>query len=76
MTTFGSVFGTDFIGKMIIALLNVAIKLIGWFTWALFGSALKIKFNDAKSGIFINRAFGFSLFCVAIWIAFPIDEIL
>ena len=31
----------------------------------------KIKFNDAKSGILINRAFGFSLFCVAIWIAIP-----
>ena len=76
MTTFGSVFGTDLLGKMIIALLNVAIKLIGWLTWALFGSALKIKFNDAKSGIFINRAFGFSLFCVAIWIVFPIDAIL
>ena len=76
MTVFGTAFGTDLMGKMIIALLNVSIKLMGWITWALFGSALKIKFNDAKSGIFINRAFGFSLFCVAIWIAFPIDEIL
>ena len=71
MTSFGTVFGTDFIGKMIIALLNVAIKLIGWLTWSLFGSALKIKFSDSKSAILINRAFGFSLFCVAIWIVRP-----
>jgi len=71
MTSFGTVFGTDFIGKMIIALLYVAIKLIGWLTWGLFGSALKIKFSDSKSAILINRAFGFSLFCVAIWIVRP-----
>ena len=71
MTVFGSAFGTDLMGKTIIALLNVFIKLMGWITWALFGSALKIKFNDAKSVLLINRAFGFSLFCVAIWIAIP-----
>ena len=71
MTTFGTVFGTDLIGKMVIALLNVAIKLVGWVTWGLFGNALKVKFSDSKSGILINRAFGFSLFCVAVWIAIP-----
>lgn len=71
MTVFGTAFGTDIMGKMIIAILNVSIKLMGWITWALFGSALKIKFNDARSGVLINRAFGFSLFCVAIWIAIP-----
>ena len=71
MTVFGTAFGTDFIGKMIIALLNVLIKLTGWIAWALFGTALKVQFNDKKSGILINRAFGFSLFCVAIWIAIP-----
>ena len=71
MTVFGTAFGADIIGKMIIALLNVLIKLTGWIAWALFGTALKIQFNDTKSGILINRAFGFSLFCVAIWIAIP-----
>ena len=71
MTVFGTAFGADFIGKMIIALLNVLIKLTGWIAWALFGTALKIQFNDTKSGILINRAFGFSLFCVAVWIAIP-----
>ena len=71
MTTFGTVFGTDFVGKMIIALLNVGIKLLGWFGWASFGVALKEIFTDSKSGILINRAFGFSLFCVAIWIVRP-----
>ena len=71
MTTFGTVFGTDLIGKMIIVVLNVAIKLVGWFGWASFGSALKEIFSDPKSGVLINRILGFSLFCVAIWIVRP-----
>jgi len=71
MTTFGTVFGTTFTGKMIIVALNVGIKLIGWMGWGLFGSALKEKFSDEASGILINRIFGFSLFCVAIWILLP-----
>ena len=71
MTTFGTVFGTDPVGKMIIVILNVAIKLVGWFGWASFGSALKEIFSDPKSGVLINRILGFSLFCVAIWIVRP-----
>ena len=71
MTTFGTVFGTTFASKMIIVALNVGIKLIGWMGWGLFGSALKEKFSDEASGILINRLFGFSLFCVAIWILLP-----
>ncbi len=70
-TVFGTVFGTDLIGKMIIVILNVAIKLVGWFGWASFGSALKEIFSDPKSGVLINRILGFSLFCVAIWIVRP-----
>lgn len=71
MTTFGTIFGTSFTSKMIIVALNVGIKLIGWIGWGLFGSALKEKFSDEASGILINRIFGFSLFCVAIWILLP-----
>ena len=71
MTTFGTIFGTSFTSKMIIVALNVGIKLIGWIGWGLFGSALKEKFSDEESGILINRIFGFSLFCVAIWILLP-----
>tara|TARA_B100001250_G_scaffold30678_1_gene25193 strand:+ start:2679 stop:3278 length:600 start_codon:yes stop_codon:yes gene_type:complete len=71
MTTFGSVFGSSFTGKMIIVTLNVGIKLIGWMGWGIFGSALKEKFSDESSGILINRFFGLSLFCVAIWILLP-----
>ena len=71
MTTFGTIFGTSFASKMIIVALNVGIKLIGWMGWGLFGSALKEKFSDKASGILINRIFGFSLFCVAVWILLP-----
>jgi threonine/homoserine/homoserine lactone efflux protein len=71
MTTFGTVFGSFFTSKMIVVALNVGIKLIGWIGWGLFGSALKEKFSDDASGILINRIFGLSLFCVAIWILLP-----
>ena len=71
MTTFGTIFGTTFTSKMIVVALNVGIKLIGWMGWGLFGSILKEKFSDESSGILINRLFGFSLFCVAIWILLP-----
>ena len=68
LTTFGTVFGLDWVGKMIIVLLNVGIKLLGWLCWASFGSVFFMVFSDPKSGILINRIMGFSLFCVAIWI--------
>jgi len=71
MTTFGGVFGGGLVGKIMIALLNVGIKLIGWFAWASSASALKEIFNEPKSGIIINRILGLSLFCVAIWIVVP-----
>jgi len=53
---------------MIIVLINVGIKLLGWFCWASFGSVFFMVFSDPKSGILINRIMGLSLFCVAIWI--------
>ena len=71
MTTFGAVFGGGLFGKIMGALLNVGIKLIGWFAWASSASALREIFSDPKSGIIINRILGFSLFCVAIWIVVP-----
>ena len=71
MTSFGTVFGGSFIGKMVVVALNVGIKLIGWCAWGLFGSGLKERFDDPKASIMINRIFGFSLFCVAVWIAIP-----
>ena len=71
MTTFGAVFGGGLFGKIMVALLNVGIKLIGWFAWASSASALREIFSDPKSGIIINRILGFSLFCVAIWIVVP-----
>ena len=63
--------GGGLFGKIKVALLNVGIKLIGWFAWASSASALREIFSDPKSGIIINRILGFSLFCVAIWIVMP-----
>ncbi len=68
MTSFGTVFGNNFLSKMIVVALNVGIKLVGWCAWGIFGSKLREKFYDARSGVLINKIFGISLFCVAIWI--------
>jgi len=68
MTSFGAVFGNNFLSKVIVVALNVGIKLVGWCAWGIFGSKLREKFNDSQSGLLINRIFGISLFCVAIWI--------
>jgi len=68
MTTFGHVFGGGMIGKLLIALVNGGIKLIGWMIWGIFGNGLKQMFSNPKSGILINRIMGLSLFGVAIWI--------
>ena len=68
MTSFGTVFGDHFVGKMIVVALNVGIKLIGWGAWGIFGSSLRKQFDDSQSSVLINRLFGISLFCVAVWI--------
>ena len=38
MTTFGHVFGGGITGKIMIALVNGLVKLIGWLLWGAFGS--------------------------------------
>ena len=68
MTSFGTLLDSTFIGKIIVLSLNVAIKLVGWCLWGMFGSKLREKFDNPKSSILINRIFGMSLFCVAVWI--------
>lgn len=74
MTTFGHVFGGGIAGKIMIALLNGLVKLIGWLLWGAFGSGLKQIFRDPKAGILINRIMGISLFGVAIWIGVNLQK--
>ena len=68
MTTFGTVFGSGFMGKSMLVLLNVMFGLPAVMSWAAFGTVLRRAFTTPRSAIVLNRAMGASLFAVALWI--------
>tara|TARA_B100000902_G_C26969015_1_gene744366 strand:+ start:92 stop:556 length:465 start_codon:yes stop_codon:yes gene_type:complete len=71
MTSFGTLFGTGFTGKVMLVLLNLACGLPAVMTWAAFGTVLRRAFTSPESARVLNRVMGLSLFAVAIWIALP-----
>jgi len=71
MTSFGTLFGTGFTGKVLLVLLNLACGLPAVMTWAAFGTVLRRAFSTPESARVLNRVMGISLFAVAIWIALP-----
>ena len=71
MTSFGTLFGTGFTGKVLLVLLNLACGLPAVMTWAAFGPVLRRAFSTPESARVLNRVMGLSLFAVAIWIAMP-----
>jgi len=71
MTSFGTLFGTGFTGKVMLVLLNLACGLPAVMTWAVFGTFLRRAFSTPESARVLNRVMGLSLFAVAIWIALP-----
>ena len=71
MTSFGTLFGTGFTGKVLLVLLNLACGLPAVMTWAAFGTVLRRAFSTPDSARVLNRVMGLSLFAVAIWIAMP-----
>ena len=71
MTSFGTVFGTGFTGKVLLVLLNLACGLPAVMTWAAFGTVLRRAFSTPESARVLNYIMGLSLFAVAIWIALP-----
>ena len=71
MTSFGTLFGTGFTGKVLLVLLNLACGLPAVMTWAAFGTVLRSAFSTPESARVLNRVMGLSLFAVAIWIAMP-----
>ncbi len=73
MTTFGSLFGSGFLGKAMLVVLNVIFGLPAVMTWAAFGTVLRRAFSTPGSAAFLNRAMGASLFAVALWIVIPSD---
>ena len=71
MTSFGTLFGTGFTGKVLLVLLNLACGLPAVMTWAAFGTVLRRVFSTPDSARVLNRIMGLSLLAVAIWIALP-----
>ena len=71
MTTFGSLFGTGFSGKVMLVVLNVVFGLPAVMTWAAFGTVLRRAFTTPRSAALLNRGMGLSLFTVALWIVIP-----
>ncbi len=71
MTSFGTLFGSGFTGKVLLVLLNLACGLPAVMTWAAFGTVLRRAFSTPESARVLNRVMGLSLFAVAIWIAMP-----
>ena len=71
MTTFGTVFGTGFEGKVGLVLLNLSFGFLAVLSWAAFGTLLRNIFSGEEAGIWLNRGLGMLLFLVAVWIAVP-----
>ena len=71
MTSFGTLFGTGFTGKILLVLLNLAFGLPAVMSWAAFGTVLRRAFTTPKSAKALNLTMGLSLFVVAIWVALP-----
>ena len=71
MTTFGTIFGAGFEGKVALVLLNLSFGFSAVLSWAAFGTLLRKIFSGEESGIWLNRGLGLLLFLVAIWITLP-----
>ncbi|SVB04558.1 uncharacterized protein METZ01_LOCUS157412 [marine metagenome] len=71
MTTFGTIFGAGFEGKVALVLLNLSFGFAAVLSWAAFGTLLRKIFSGEESGIWLNRGLGLLLLLVAVWIALP-----
>ena len=68
MTTFGSVFGDEYPGKVALVMLNLLFGLPAVMTWAAFGYYLGKLFTTKQSARILNGFFGIALIGVSIWI--------
>ena len=68
MTTFGQVFGTGALAKVLLVLLNLSFGWPAVLTWAAFGSYLRTLFTSERSGRALNQIFGLALVGVAVYL--------
>tara|TARA_B110000263_G_scaffold250099_1_gene270476 strand:- start:1662 stop:2270 length:609 start_codon:yes stop_codon:yes gene_type:complete len=68
MTQFGTLFGTTFVAKAMLVLLNLVCGLPAVMSWAAFGTQLRKLFSTPQSAKILNRIMGTSLLVVSVWI--------
>ena len=66
--SFGTIFGTGFLAKMILIIFSIILCLPFVALWAGFGTFLRNFFTSPESSLMLNRVMGFSLFIVAVWL--------
>ena len=66
--SFGTIFGTGFLAKMILIIFSILLCLPFVALWAGFGTFLRNFFTSPESSLMLNRLMGFSLFIVALWL--------
>ena len=66
--SFGTIFGTGFLAKMILIIFSIILCLPFVALWAGFGTFLRNFFTSPESSLMLNRVMGFSLFFVAVWL--------
>ncbi len=71
MTAFGGLFGSGFVAKALLVMLNLTFGLPAVITWAAFGTLLRRVFSTERSARRLNMAMGAALFAVAVWISLP-----
>ena len=71
MTAFGGLFGSGFVAKALLVMLNLTFGLPAVITWAAFGTLLRRVFSTERSARRLNMAIGAALFAVAVWISLP-----
>jgi len=71
MTSWGTLFGTGFVSKVTLVVINATAGYPAVLTWAAFGVGLSKIFSTPEKARILNGLLGLSLFGVAIWISLP-----
>ena len=71
MTSFGTLFGSGFSGKVLLIFLNLGFGLPAVLSWTASGTVLRKAFTTPDSAKVLNLLMGALLFAVAAWLVMP-----
>ncbi len=71
MTVFGSTFGSGFVGKVMLVILNAMFGYPAVLTWTAVGVTLSRIFSSTVQARFLNGILSLLLFAVAVWVVWP-----